>query len=189
MHIVLYFGSFNPVHVGHLIIANHVANLDEVDQVWMVVSPQNPLKSKDSLLNEYHRLHLVNLAIEGNNQIKVSDVEYKLPRPSYTIDTLMFLTEKYPAYKFSLLIGSDSFQNLSKWKNATLILDRFDIYVFIRPGFEVDKQVKSNIHILKAPKLDISSTTIRQLLKANKSIRYLVTEAVNDEILRNNYYK
>jgi nicotinate-nucleotide adenylyltransferase len=109
MKIGLYFGSFNPIHVGHLIIANHVANNTNLNQVWLVVSPQNPFKPSNSLLNEYDRLHLVNLAIEGNAQLKATDIEFKLPKPSYTIDTLTYLQEKYPSYQFSIIMGSDSF--------------------------------------------------------------------------------
>ena len=117
MKIGLYFGSFNPIHVGHLIIAAHVANNADVQQVWLVVSPQNPLKTSSVLLNEYHRLHLVRLATDGDQQVKVSDIEFKLPKPSYTIDTLVYLKEKYPQHEFSVIIGSDSFQNLPRWKN------------------------------------------------------------------------
>src|SRR4051812_28279413 len=112
MKIGLYFGSFNPVHVGHLIIASHIVNFTNVDQVWFVVSPQNPLKTSSSLLNEYHRLHLVNACIEGENKLKTSSVEFHLPRPSYTIDTLAYLKEKYPLHEFSIVMGSDSFCNL-----------------------------------------------------------------------------
>ena len=114
MNIGLYFGSFNPIHIGHLIIGNHVANHADIQQVWFVVSPQNPLKPSGVLLNEYHRLHLVQLAVEGNSQLKAVDFEFKLPRPSYTIDTLTYLTEKYPQHQFSIIMGSDSFQNLPR---------------------------------------------------------------------------
>jgi nicotinate-nucleotide adenylyltransferase len=122
MKIGLYFGSFNPIHIGHLIVGNHVANNTDLQQVWFVVSPQNPLKPSAALLNEYHRLHLVRLAVEEEPRLKASDVEFKLPKPSYTIDTLTYLQEKYPQHEFSIIIGSDSFQNLSKWKNFELLL-------------------------------------------------------------------
>ena len=117
MKIGLYFGSFNPIHVGHLIIANHVANNTELNQVWFVVSPQNPFKQQAALLNEYHRLHMIKSAIDGENKLRASSVEFKLPKPSYTVDTLAYLAEQHPEHEFSIIIGSDSFQNLDKWKN------------------------------------------------------------------------
>jgi nicotinate-nucleotide adenylyltransferase len=188
MKIGLYFGSFNPIHVGHLIIANHVANNTNLNQVWLVVSPQNPFKPSNSLLNEYDRLHLVNLAIEGNALLKATDIEFKLPKPSYTIDTLTYLQEKYPSYQFSIIMGSDSFQNLDKWKNGSIILNNYELYVFNRPGHLV-KPPQANVLLLDAPLLDISSTKIRELIKNKKAIQYLVVEKVEKEILNNNYYK
>lgn len=189
MKIGLYFGSFNPVHIGHLIIAAHVANHTDMQQVWFIVSPQNPLKPAAGLLNEYHRLHLVRIAIEDDPRLKVSDVEFKLPKPSYTIDTLTYLQEKYPQHEFSIIIGSDSFQNLSKWKNAELLMERYPFIIYKRPGFEVGDTAHANTTILHAPLLDISATSIRNTIKEGKSIRYLVEEKVREEIERNNYYK
>jgi nicotinate-nucleotide adenylyltransferase len=188
MKIGLYFGSFNPVHVGHLIIGSFVANNTDVDQVWFVISPHNPLKKTSALLNEYHRLHLVQLAIEKDEQLRASNIEFKLPRPSYTIDTLTYLTEKYPDYSFTVIMGSDSFQNISRWKNYEQLLKNYSIYVYSRPGFEV-KATSGNIRVLKAPLLEISSTQLREAIKAGKSIRYLVPESVEEEIERNGYYK
>lgn len=188
MNIGLYFGSFNPVHIGHLIIASYVANNANVDQVWFVVSPQNPFKKSQTLLNEYHRLHLIQLAIENDPQLKWSDVEFKLPRPSYTIDTLIFLEEKYPQHTYSLILGSDSFQNLSKWKNGDFILNKYKIFVYNRPGFD-NSTSRSNVVQLTAPLLEISSTEIRKLIAAGKTIRYLVPEKVRDEIELGGYYK
>ena len=189
MKIGLYFGSFNPIHIGHLIIANFVANNTSVDQVWFIISPQNPFKVSSSLLNEYHRLHLVQTAIENNIKLRASDVEFKLPRPSYTIDTLTYLTEKYPQHEFLILIGSDSFKNLQKWKNADILLNRYKFIIYKRPGFEIPQPAKANIEILSAPLLDISATMIREFIKAKKSIQYLVPENVRQEIELNNYYK
>lgn len=189
MNIGLYFGSFNPVHTGHLIIASHVVNYTEVQQVWLVVSPQNPFKQSASLLNEYDRLHLVNLAIDDETRIKASDVEFKLPRPSYTIDTLTYLKEKYPQHAFSIIMGSDGFQNLPKWKNAELLIKEYPIIVYRRPGFEITDQWNARLTVLDAPMLDISATLIRNNIKEGKSIRYLVPEKVKEEIERNNYYK
>lgn len=187
MKVGLYFGSFNPIHIGHLIIAHFVVSNTNVDQVWLIVSPQNPLKSPGSLLNEYHRLHLARTATEDNLRLKVSDIEFHLPRPSYTIDTLTYLKEKYPDHQFSVIIGSDSYQNIGKWKNADLLLKN-DFVVYKRPGFEMSSHT-SNILILNAPLLEISSTMVRALIKAGKSIRYLVPENVRLEIENNNYYK
>ena len=133
MKIGLYFGSFNPVHVGHLIIANHVLNETNIEKLWFVVSPQNPFKKESTLLNEYHRLHLVRLATENDNRIKASEIEFTLPRPSYTIDTLAYLAEKFPEHEFAIIMGSDSYQNLPNWKNGELINANYDIYVYQRP--------------------------------------------------------
>ncbi|MFT3949625.1 MAG: nicotinate (nicotinamide) nucleotide adenylyltransferase [Agriterribacter sp.] len=188
MKIGLYFGSFNPVHHGHLIIASFIANNTDLEQVWFVVSPQNPFKVSGTLLNEYQRLHLVRLAIEGEDKLKASDIEFYLPKPSYTIDTLAYLEEKYPKHQFSIIMGSDSYQNLPKWKNAEVIMQRYPILVYNRPGFEV-KQEKENIIVLDAPLLQISATQLRQTIKNGKSIRYLVPDSVKEEIERNNYYR
>ena len=187
MHIGLYFGSFNPVHTGHLIIANYVSNNVDVDQVWLIVSPQNPLKPSKSLLNEYHRLHLVQLATEDDPKIKASDVEFKLPKPSYTITTLSFLQEKYPSYKFSVVMGADSFQNIHNWKNSDILLRDHHFLIYNRHGFEIPVK-RHNINTLDAPLLGISATEIRQLIKQKKSIRYMVPEKVRLEIEANNYY-
>ncbi|MEI9958304.1 MAG: nicotinate (nicotinamide) nucleotide adenylyltransferase [Ferruginibacter sp.] len=189
MTIGLYFGSFNPVHVGHLIIANHIVNTTELDQVWFVVSPQNPFKASASLLNEYQRLHLVNIAIDGETKLRASNVEFKLPKPSYTIDTLTYLAEKHPEHSFSIIMGSDGFQNLNKWKNYETLIKNYAIYIYKRPGFEITETFGANIKILDAPLLDISSTRIRSLIKEKKSIRFLVPDVVKDEIEGNGYYR
>ena len=190
MKIGLYFGSFNPIHHGHLIIANYVLQHSELEQVWFIVSPQNPLKPSAGLLNEYHRLFLVNLAIEDERGLRSSDIEFKLPKPSYTVDTLTYLQEKYPQNEFSVIMGSDSFQNLPKWKNYEFILKNYPIYIYTRPGHEVKNDgQKSNIHILKAPLLEISATHIRENVKHGRSIRYLVPDKVMEEIERNAYYR
>ena len=188
MRIGLYFGSFNPIHTGHCIIASFICDNAGIDQIWFVVSPQNPFKSSGSLLNEYHRLHMVNLAIEGDNRLMASDIEFKLPRPSYTIDTLTYLQEKYPNNDFSLIIGSDSLQNLHKWKNGDLIMSNYKVLVYPRPGFEVSGAQAGKISLIHAPVLDISSTEIRAAIRAKKSIRYLVPDKVKDEIERTGYY-
>jgi nicotinate-nucleotide adenylyltransferase len=189
MNIGLYFGSFNPVHHGHLIIANHVAQSTELDQVWFVVSPQNPLKPAAGLLNEYHRLFLIRAAIEGENQLRATDIEFKLPRPSYTIDTLTYLREKYANHRFSIIMGSDSYQNLQRWKNYQQLLKDTEFYIYVRAGFEkIPSYTGADVRILEAPLLQISATHIRDILREGKSIRYLVPDVVKEEIERNRYY-
>lgn len=188
MQVGLYFGSFNPIHTGHLIIANFIANNTELDEVWFVVSPQNPLKNTSSLLNEQHRLSLVKIAIEGEKKLKASNVEFKLPRPSYTADTLIYLSEKYPTKSFIIIMGSDSYQNIEKWKNYKHIINNYNILIFQRPSFLINEKLTENIKIVQAPLLEISSTAIRKNIKEKKSIRYLVTDAVMDEIEKQKYY-
>lgn len=189
MKIGLYFGSFNPIHNGHLIIANHVAQETDLQQVWFVISPQNPFKLNHSLLNEYHRLHLVRTAIDDEKNLKASDIEFRLPKPSYTVTTLQYLEEKYPEHEFAIVMGSDSLQNLNKWKNAEVIMSRYPIYVYKRPGFEIREDLPIHKTVLNAPLLEISSTHIRELVKKGKSIRYLVPDPVRNEIENNYYYK
>jgi len=185
----LYFGSFNPIHFGHLIIANHVAENSDLDQLWFVISPQNPLKTNKSLLNKYHRKYLIDIAIEGEKKLRTSTIEFSLPAPSYTSDTLIYLKEKYPENDFSIIIGSDSLQNINKWKNYELLLLSYRILVYERPGFLIEKNFGENIIILKAPLLDISSTKVRELIKNGKSIKFLVPDVVKEEIEKNHYYK
>ncbi|PQJ11020.1 nicotinic acid mononucleotide adenylyltransferase [Flavipsychrobacter stenotrophus] len=188
MHIGLYFGSFNPIHIGHLIVANHVIEYTDIDKVWFVVSPHNPLKDSHSLLNEHDRLHLVNIAIEGNPKFRASSVEFQLPKPSYTIDTLAYLTEKFPLEKFSVIMGADSFQNIHRWKNFEQLVERHSFIVYNRPGFEIEDTYGANIKKLEAPLLQISSTYIRRQIKDKKSIKYIVPPAVEQYIIDNRYY-
>jgi len=189
MKIGLYFGSFNPIHTGHLIIANYVAYNTDLDKVWLVVSPHNPLKPSASLLNEHNRLHLVELGVEGEPKLRASNIEFTLPRPSYTIDTLTYLTEKFPTQEFTVIMGSDSFQNITRWKNYQQLIQHYPIYVYERPGHAVTDTFGAQVQILKAPLLDISATSIRQWIKEGKSIRYLVPDNVAAYINENNYYK
>jgi len=189
MNIGLYFGSFNPVHSGHLIIANHILNETSLERIWFVVSPQNPFKVNHALLNEYDRLHLLQLATGDDPRIRISDIEFGLPKPSYTSVTLIHLTEKYPEHKFSIIMGSDSFQNLHKWKNYESIVHNYPIFVYPRPGFEVDNKLNATLEIVDAPLLQISATHIRQLIRDGKSIRYLVPDKVREEIEKWNYFK
>lgn len=189
MKIGLYFGSFNPVHVGHLIIANHAVNETDLNQVWFIVSPQNPFKQSATLLNEYHRLHLIRSAIDGENNLRASGAEFNMPKPSYTVDTLAYLREKHHEHEFSILMGSDGFENLNKWKNYEVIVANHSIYIYKRPGFAVTETFDANVHILNAPLLEISSTHIRDLIKNKKSIRFLVPDVVKEEIELAGYYK
>lgn len=189
MKIGLYFGSFNPIHTGHLIIASDVLNKTDLDKVWFVVSPQNPFKRSSQLMNEYSRLHLVTIATEDDLRLQASNVEFSLPKPSYTIDTLVHLEEKFPRYTFSILMGSDSWQNFSLWKNFEKIRDNYRVFIYERPGFPVVSTMNSNQTVLKnTPMLQISASYIRQLLKERKSIRYLVPEKVETEIQKGGYF-
>lgn len=189
MKVGLYFGSFNPIHVGHLIIASHVLNETDLQKIWFVLSPQNPFKHSTTLLNEFDRLHLVQKAVEGDDRLKASDIEFALPKPSYTSHTLAYLKEKYPSYEFSIIMGSDSFQNLGKWKNAEAIINHYPILVYERPGFPVDNTIGAQVKMLKAPLLEISATHIREAVQQGKSIKYLVPEVVEKEIVANRFYK
>jgi len=189
MNIGLYFGSFNPIHTGHHIIANHILNEADLQKIWFIVSPLNPFKEAGNLLNEYDRFHLVQKAIENDPRLKASDIEFSLPRPSYTVHTLAYLQEKYPEHRFTIIMGSDSFQNLGKWKNPETIIRNHRIFIYKRPGFEVTNTLNADIVIMNAPLLEISATHIRELIREGKSIRYLVTPAVEEEILASGLYK
>ena len=190
MKIGLYFGSFNPIHTGHLIIAEHVLNYTHIEKVWLVISPQNPLKPSGSLLGEYDRLHLVNLAIENSTHLKAVDVEFRLPKPSFTITTLTYLAEKYPDDEFTVIMGSDSFINLPKWRNYEQLVRDYSFLIYLRPGFPIENMDSSiDATILDAPLLNISASFIRQNIKQEKSIRFLVPDNVCEYIQMNNYYK
>jgi nicotinate-nucleotide adenylyltransferase len=175
----LFFGSFNPVHIGHMIIANFMVNHSDLDKIWMVVSPHNPHKEKKSLAKDHDRLHLVDLAIGDNTGIKASDIEFHLPKPSYTIDTLTYLKEKYPHHEFCLIMGGDNLGTFHKWKNYEKILDNHNIFVYKRPDYELGElQKHESITILDAPLLTISASYIRRQIKEGNSIQYLVPDSV-----------
>lgn len=189
MNIGLYFGSFNPIHIGHLIVANHILNETNIKKIWFIVSPQNPLKESKSLLNEFDRLHLVRLATQDDNRMKCSDIEFNLSRPSYTTNTLAFLSEKNPENTLSIIMGSDSYQNLDKWKNFEAIVSNYSIYVYKREGHEINKIFSKKPFILNAPIIQVSASLIRENIKTGKSIRYLVPEIVREEIETRKFYK
>ncbi len=191
MKIGLFFGSFNPIHVGHLIIANHIAEHTELDEVWLVVTPHNPLKEKSTLLSDYHRFEMVYQATQDYPKLKPSDIEFKLKQPNYTVVTLAHLQEKYPNHQFSLIMGADNLQSLHKWKNYEMLLANYPIYVYPRICERHTKtfDVPSNIQMIEAPIVEISSTFIRNEIKNLKNIKPLLPEAVWKYIDHNNFYK
>lgn len=190
MKIGLFFGSFNPVHVGHMIIANYMAVQTDLDQVWMVVSPQNPLKPKKSLAKDYDRLHLVHLAIGENTHLRASDIEFSLPKPSYTIDTLIYLREKYPQHKFALIMGGDNLSTLHKWKNYEILLRDYQIYVYRRPAYEIGELGgHPAVHLHHAPQLHISASYIRNCIRLGHSVEYLVPDRVYEYLRDSTMYR
>jgi nicotinate-nucleotide adenylyltransferase len=190
MRVGLLFGTFNPVHIGHMAIANYFAEFTRLDQVWMVVSPQNPLKPAGSLLQDYHRAALVQLAIGDYPKIKLSKVEFSLPRPSYTIHTLTHLSDTYRGYSFILLMGSDSLETLPRWKNHEQILEHYEIYVYPRSGFSGGELVNHpHVSVYQAPRMEISASFIRQALRQKKDVRFLLPAPVWKEIDELNLYR
>ncbi|WP_309607909.1 nicotinate (nicotinamide) nucleotide adenylyltransferase [Flavobacterium sp.] len=192
MKIGLYFGTFNPIHIGHLIIANHMAEHSDLDQIWMVVTPHNPHKQKNTLLDDHHRLEMVHLATSDFSKIKPSDVEFKLPQPNFTVNTLAHLQEKHPNHEFSLIMGEDNLNSLHKWKNYEVILQNHGIYVYPRLNSgEVDEQFMNHIkiHRVGAPVIELSSTFIRESIKKNKNVIPMLPEKVWHYVEHNNFYK
>ncbi|MFT5215121.1 MAG: nicotinate-nucleotide adenylyltransferase [Glaciecola sp.] len=192
MKIGLYFGTFNPIHVGHLTIANHMAEYSDLDQVWFVVTPHNPFKKKSSLLDNNHRFQMVDRAVEDYPKLSVSDIEFKLPQPNYTINTLTHLEEKYPDYEFALIMGEDNLKSFHKWKNYELILERYHIYVYPRISdgiIETQFDNHSKIHKVDAPIMELSSTFIRKAIKDGKNIRPMLPEHVWSYLDEMNFYK
>lgn len=189
MRIGLFFGSFNPIHHGHLIIAQHVINQHLADQVWFVISPQNPLKKVNTLLNENLRKYLMDIAIIDEEKLITSDVEFNLPRPSFTINTLDHLKKIFPLHRFEIIMGNDSFLDLDKWKNFETLIKENRFLIYPRKNFEINNKLHARILKLEAPVIEISSTHIREMVKKGVSIDYLVPEKVKEEIERNGYYK
>lgn len=194
MHIGLFFGSFNPIHVGHLIIANTMATMTDLEQVWFVVSPQNPFKKTKSLLHEFDRFDMVERAIADNSRLKATNIEFSMPKPSYTIDTLTRLSEKYPQHTFRLIMGEDNLTQFANWKNHEKILEYYGLIVYPRPHRKAELVIESpfkthsNVRLVEAPLLDISATFIRDCIRANRSIRYMVPDVVEEMIERKKFY-
>lgn len=190
MKIGLFFGSFNPIHTGHLVIANYMATQTDLGEVWFIVSPQNPLKQKSSLAPNQSRYYLTQLAIEDNSKLRASNIEFSLPTPSYTVDTLAILKEKYPDKEFVLIMGGDNLVTLHKWKNFEVLLRDYAIYVYKRPNYQLpDYSSKGDVRIFdNVPQMNIAATYIRQCIKDKKSIQYLVHDKVYEEILASNLY-
>lgn len=190
MHIGLFFGSFNPIHVGHMVLANYMVSFTDLEQVWFVVSPHNPLKEKASLLNQNQRLHMVNLAIGDNDRLKSSNIEFSLPQPSYTINTLAHLKEKYPKHQFSLIMGEDNLESFSKWKNYEEILKNHKLYVYPRPNCNSEElKAHPNVVMTEAPLMEISSTMIRKAIKDKKDVSFFVPQAVWQYLDEMSFYK
>ena len=186
MKIGLLFGSFNPVHIGHLIIANSMIDLALLDEVWLVVTPLNPFKKQNELISETERLNMVKLAIKDNPRLKTSDIEFSLPKPNYTIDTLLFLKDTYPKHEFFLVMGEDNLVKFDQWKDYDLIFENFEVLVYPRPYVpNTQLKIHPRVHIYNCPLLDISSTYIRENLKYGKSIKYLVPQHVEEYLLKN----
>jgi nicotinate-nucleotide adenylyltransferase len=192
MKIGLYFGTFNPIHVGHLIIANHMAENSDLEQIWLVVTPHNPHKQKSTLLDDYQRLHLVHLATEDYPKIKPSDIEFKLAQPNFTVHTLAHLKDHFPHHEFSLIMGEDNLNSLHKWKNFEYILENHNLYVYPRVSVNDENNDLLNharVHKVAAPIVEISSTFIRENIKSKKNFRPLLPEKVWEYIDHNNLYK
>jgi len=192
MKIGLYFGTFNPIHNGHLIIANHLVEFSEIEEIWMIVTPHNPHKQKIDLLDDHHRLEMVRIAIENYPKLKVSDIEFNLPQPNYTFDTLVYLEKNFPQHQFSLIIGEDNLQTFDKWKSYQTILEQHKIYVY--PRKSTVQNVTNiffshpNVNRIKAPTIEISSTAIRKAIQQNKNVRQLLPKKIREYIEKNALY-
>ncbi len=190
----LFFGTFNPIHHGHLMIANYMQSFTDLDEIWFVITPQSPFKVKDSLLSDRDRQHLVNLAIGKSYRFKACDIEFNLPKPNYTVHTLAYLREKYPEREFALIMGGDNLTHLHKWFNVDEIIKNYEIYVYQRPDSEIPERWKAEIdkqtiHIVDAPLLEISSSFIRKSIRENKNIRYFMPEPVYQYIKEMHFYE
>ena len=186
----LYFGSFNPIHIGHMAIANFIIEFSDLEQLWFVVSPQNPLKEKKTLLKDYHRLEMVQLAVEDDDRFRASDIEFKLPTPSYTIDTLVYLEEKNPGHEFQLVMGADGLRTFHKWKHANLIVEKYHRLIYPRPGVDMGAVSQlPNATVVNAPLMEISSSFIRSAIKDGKDVRHLVPSRAYQYMREMHFYE
>ncbi|MGB0526107.1 MAG: nicotinate (nicotinamide) nucleotide adenylyltransferase [Flammeovirgaceae bacterium] len=189
MKIGLFFGSFNPIHIGHVIIGHTMAERADIDQVWYVVSPQNPFKKRSGLLHEFDRIHMVRLAIADNHKLNATDIEFNMPKPSYTIDTLTYLHDKYKRHHFKVIMGQDNLKNFHKWKNYQELVDQYGLLVYPRPNSTpTEWDTHKNVQLIDAPQVDISATFIRKAIQENASVRYLVHEDVEAYIKAKKLY-
>lgn len=191
MKIGLFFGSFNPIHIGHLALANYFVEFTDLDNLWFVVSPQNPLKKRNTLLEDYHRLHLVRLSIEDKSgKYQASNIEFDMPKPSYTIDTLTYLKEKYTEHEFVLIMGADNIATIHKWKNYEEIIKNYQIYVYPRPNIDISNiQIDANYQVFEAPTIEVSSSFIRKAINQGKNIDFFMHEKVAKYVDEMNFYK
>jgi nicotinate-nucleotide adenylyltransferase len=189
MKIGLFFGSFNPVHIGHLAIANYIVEFGGINKLWFVISPQNPFKQKNTLLDEYQRLYMLELAIESDERFEVSNIEFKLPRPNRTIDTLAYLKEKYPQNEFLLIMGADNMEGLSKWKNAEILMQNYTFLIYPRHGYSLENIPITNYRIINAPQMDISSSMIRDAIHKGNNMRFFMPEKSYRYLQEMNFYK
>jgi nicotinate-nucleotide adenylyltransferase len=189
MNIGLYFGSFNPIHMGHLAIANFMVEFTDMEQLWFVISPHNPFKQRKTLLSDHHRLEMVELAISEDHRFRASDIEFRMPTPSYTIDTLARFAEKHPNHRFSIIMGSDGLPYFPKWKNADQIRKNYPRYVYPRPGFPVEESNHENIKVVDAPQIEISSSFIRKAIAEGKDIRHFLPPQVWKFLDDMNFYR
>lgn len=186
----LFFGSFNPIHIGHMILAEYMVEFTELKEVWFVVSPQNPLKDKNSLLADYHRLGMVNIAVEDDPRMRSCNIEFRMSQPSYTIDTLTYLSEKHPSRKFILIGGTDILPSFHKWKNYAELLKHYELYIYNRPHFDPGEyRDYAGIHFFDAPLMEISASFIRESISKGKDIRYMLPEKVYTYIREMHFYE
>ncbi len=193
----LFFGSFNPIHIGHLILANYILENSDMEELWFVVSPQNPFKDKKSLLNDHNRLDMVQLAVKNYTKMRASNIEFSLPKPSYTIDTLTYLNEKYPDYSFALIMGEDNLKSLPKWKNYEKLVSDYQIIVYPRtfegnvsPSLNDSKlRNHENISLINAPIIELSATEIRKMIKEGKNVRPMLPPEVFEYLDGSSFYK
>jgi nicotinate-nucleotide adenylyltransferase len=190
LKIGLFFGSFNPVHIGHLVLANYMLEFTELERIWFIISPHNPLKEKKTLLKDNHRLEMVRLAIGEHTKMKASNIEFKLPQPSYTVNTLAHITEKYPTHEFALIMGSDNLASFHKWKNYEYILQHHKIYVYPRPEQDGGAlKTHPSVHLTDASLLEISSSFLREAIRNKKDVRYYFADAVWKYLKEMHFYE